>query len=79
MSLLSGGDNLIEPGQVAYFKIEAVPTVAAGLSISLRLPNLDSSAANAGIDYDSDAGSHTVSKLNLGITTLTGPTLSRPN
>lgn len=79
MSSLTGGDNLIEGGQTAYFKIEATPTVAAGLSIQLSLPNLDSAAANAGIDYDSDAGSHTVSKLNIGQTTLTGPTLSRPN
>lgn len=79
MSALTGGDNLIEGGQTAYFKIEATPTVAAGLSIQLSLPNLDSSTANEGIDYDSDAGSHTVNILNIGQTTVTGPTLSRPN
>lgn len=79
MSALTGGDNLIEGGQTAYFKIEATPTVNAGLSIQLSLPNLDSSTANEGIDYDSDAGSHTVNILNIGQTTVTGPTLSRPN
>ncbi len=79
MTALTSGDNLIESGQTVYYKIEATPTVGAGLSVQLSLPNLDSAAANAGIDYDTDAGSQAVNILNIGMTTVTGPTLSRPN
>ena len=81
MDSLTGGDNLIEGGQTAYFKIEATPTIAAGASLQLILPDLDTAGAvgTEGIDYDSDAGSHAVLQLNIGQTSLTGPTLSRPN
>lgn len=79
MSSLTSGDNLVEAGQTAYYKIEVTPTIAAGQSLNIKLPSLDDAGANKGIDYDSDAGSHTVNKLNIGMTTVTGPTLSRPN
>ncbi len=80
MDSLTGGDNLIEGGQTAYYKIEATPTVAVGGSVQLILPDFDTAGAvdTEGLDYDSDAGSHTVLQLNIGTSSLTGPSISRP-